>query len=141
MHSKNVGSGRNKCLVNTFADLDIYGQSVSFTFQDKVRFPTCIGIFFTVVTLSLMISFTVIRLLKLLNKNDPFFSTTVFDAFNKEVNLGEMNFMFALENIDPKIGRISAQQTKWGYSREERQHLPIEMVDCEELLPGGLYEG
>ena len=48
--------------------------------------------------------------------------------------------MFAIANIDPRAGLISATQTYWGTS-VERVRKEIDLVDCDELLPGGSYEG
>ena len=49
--------------------------------------------------------------------------------------------MFAVEAMDPRIGRVEVTQTFWGTSVGKtgikRQ---IELVNCEELLPGGLHE-
>lgn len=53
-----------------------------------------------------MLSFTVNRVLKLVSKDDPFFST-ISEPSSETVNLGELNFMFAIENIDPRAGKIS----------------------------------
>ena len=53
-----------------------------------------------------MLSLTVNRTLKLVSKDDPFFST-LSEQSDDTVYLGELNYMFAIENIDPRVGRVS----------------------------------
>ena len=48
--------------------------------------------------------------------------------------------MFAIENIDPTIGHVTANWTKREQGEKELK-VPIELVECEQLLPGGLHDG
>ena len=36
------------------------------------------------------------------------------EAEDVEVDLWDLNFMFAVENLDPRIGRVNAEQVYWG---------------------------
>ena len=82
----------------------------------------------------LMFSFLAIRTEKLANGTDPFFSSTTLSQDN-EIDLLELGFAFAIENIDPSIGTIFAFHSDWlpGGGRNNKVETPIELVDCKEL--------
>ena len=103
-HSQKRGCSRS--LIQNF---DIYGEGVAFTFQKNARFSTWIGMVFTLLTLSFMIAFTVNRTTKLVSQEDPFFSMLAMAAEDSEVDLWELNFMFAVTKLDPRAGRVSAE--------------------------------
>ena len=86
-----------------------------------------------------MISLAVNRTLKLVSDDDPFLSSISEAVDDDQVELGSLDFMFAIKNIDPKLGRITAKQTLWG-TKQDFLAIDIEMVDCNELLPGGSHE-
>ena len=44
--------------------------------------------------------------------------------------------MFAVTKLDPRAGRVSAEQIYWGTGKTKRKER-IELVDCKDLLPGG----
>ena len=88
-----------------------------------------------------MVSFVVNRSLKLFSKDDPFFSSLSMSAEEENIDLGKLKYMFALENIDSRIGRLKVEQTFWGTSQEPRETKAIELVDCNDFLPGGAHEG
>lgn len=48
--------------------------------------------------------------------------------------------MFAVEKLDPRVGRVKATQVIWGTEIEKIKQ-NIELVDCVELMPGGKHEG
>ena len=54
----------------------------------------------------LMLSFFMVRTLKLISKEDPFFSMTTMSEYNSHIRLGELGFIFAVENVPPEIGRV-----------------------------------
>ena len=49
--------------------------------------------------------------------------------------------MFAIEDIDPKIGRIEAELFTWEKETSDSVGTPVDLVNCAELLAGGKYEG
>ena len=54
------------------------------------------------------------------------------------IDLYELKYMFAVETIDPRRGRIEVKQVIWDYSMRgeaEKTYEEIQMVDCKELLP------
>ena len=59
-------------------------------------------------------------------------------ADGQRIDLYELNFFFAIENIDPKAGRISATYTKWTRG-EKKQKQKVELIQCEYFMDGGKY--
>ena len=84
--------------------VDLYGQRVSFDFNKKKKFNSAVGLFFTIVTMLFMVSYSVNRMLKLVSKEDPFFSMLTMPSEYQEVDLWELNYMFAIEDVEPRIG-------------------------------------
>ena len=54
------------------------------------------------------------------------------------MDLWQLGFMFAIEDLDPKIGHISASYTRWNQD-EGRIEKQIKMVSCSQLMEGGMY--
>ena len=51
------------------------------------------------------------------------------------INLWDLDYMFAVENLEAKYGRIEVQQVHYESKDEVIKTVsPIQMVDCEELL-------
>ena len=48
--------------------------------------------------------------------------------------------MFAISEIDPKVGILEAHYIQRQVTKKEIK-VPIQLVKCEELLPGGRHEG
>ena len=104
-------SKRNLC--NELKDLDMYGAGVEFNFQGKNRFTTVIGSIMTFITILLFISFAAIRTLEFALQGDPFINMTSLIAEEESIDLWDIDFVFAIEDLDPKVGRISVQQVSW----------------------------
>ena len=89
-----------------FKDLDIFGANVEFTFKGKRNFTTIVGALITSLMFAVFLSFMTVRTLKLFSKDDPFLSTMTMDAEDKAINLWDLGFYFAIEQIDPRVGYI-----------------------------------
>ena len=128
---------------SSLKNVDMFGANVEFTFQGKHRYPTVIGAIMTILIFSLCTAFLIVRTLKLVNYDDPYLSTTTTDAEGIEIDLYALQFYFAVEKPDPRVGRVSVYQTDWlGFGdRSGKTVYDIEMIDCKEYLEGGLYEG
>ena len=122
--------------------MDMFGERVQFTFRKESSFKTHIGAFVSCVMSVFFIIFFSLRSIKLVTKDDPFFSLTMMGADDVSIDIWELDFMFAIENLDPRIGRVIVTQTTWdfrdGDTKKEKQN--IEMVDCREYQEGGEYE-
>lgn len=51
---------------------------------------------------------------------------------NQEVDLLELGYMFATSRIDPKVGRLVANQVTWTEG-SDKVVTPIELINCSEL--------
>ena len=49
------------------------------------------------------------RTSKLISMDDPFFSMTTMVGENSYIDLWQLGFMFAVEDVDPRLGRIEVQ--------------------------------
>ena len=53
---------------------------------------------------------------------------------NATIDLWELGFMFAVENMDPKVGRVEVNQVHYESGEEIIKYVtPLELVRCEEL--------
>ena len=122
--------------------MDAYGSPVELTFQNKSKYQTSLGATITLLLYFALLSFVGQRTMKLISANDPFFSMTrqANDASQGPIDLWALGFMFAVENIDPRYGRITVTYHQWNRANSIATEIPIKMVDCQELAAGGAYE-
>ena len=80
------------------------------------------------------------RTSKLIVRDDPLLTTTNSAKEDSNVRLGEQGFMFAVQNVSPRIGVLKAIFQEMQYT-EDLERASIELADCREFLPGGLHEG
>ena len=53
---------------------------------------------------------------------------------DETIDLWALNFMFAVENVNPRFGRLEVSQVHYELNESFTKKLkPITMVDCEEL--------
>ena len=71
-------------------------------------------------------------------------SMTTIASENEVLNLWDLDFMFAIEMIDPQVAKISMRQDIWEWN-EEGEHLrssnDIRLISCRKFIQGGQYEG
>ena len=123
--------------------VDVYGKPVGFTFKDKSKYQTTLGAGITIVCAAMMLSFLIVCTNKLISAEDPFFSMTTRarEDASIPIDVWALGFMFAVQDIDPRFGRVQVLNHSWNY--EEADHditTPIQMVPCTELDPGEAYE-
>ena len=65
----------------------------------------------------------------------------------ERIDLWKGDQMFAIQDIDPKVGRISTKWTHWhdivddeGNPTAFKNKTTVQMTDCRDFLPGGIYE-
>ena len=127
-------------------NLDIFGQSVTFTFRKKPTFQTWGGACISCFVLTLFIAFCGVRTLKLYSASDPFFSMmTMAKEEVDPIDLAALDFMFAIEQVDPRVARVVVTHVQWGPGKNEydestgdvlykdKQYKEIEMIDCMKL--------
>ena len=109
---------------------------MQFTFQSKTRFTTWIGSTISCVMISFFITFLVIRTIKLASGDDPFFSMTLLPSENEAIDLWKLDFMFAIEDLDPRVGQIQASHVVWDFRGEKsnKQKSQLNLIDCNEYV-------
>ena len=106
----NSRSQKDVCAAASYLQgFDIYSQSVNFTFRGRERHSTCAGTFFSFVTFALMISLALNRTVKFLSVDDPFLSVISDAVTDDKIDFGALNFMFAVEKLDSRVGRIEVK--------------------------------
>ena len=129
MQSANVRG--NPC--NFLKAVDMYGQGATFTFQGQLGHNSWIGTCFTVLALGLFMAFSLVRTQKLISGDDPFLSMVTLPSINQNgIDVFEMQYGFAIQNIDKSMGMIYAHHVKWGTNRT-KEYSQIEMVDCNSV--------
>ncbi len=128
----------------------MFGESVQLTYNKKRTYQTWIGTCVTFLIAMLFISFLGVRTNKLVSATDPFFSMmTMAKEESEPIDLWARNYMFAIEDIDPRAGYIYADHIAWGPGKdkaktvklyEDKDINKIEMVDCLSLLEDPDYE-
>lgn len=126
---------------NGLKNIDFFGEEVKLSFQSKSKFASWPGAFFSCAVYVMFIGFFVVRTGKIAMNDDPFFSMTTMGQEEDMIDLKELKFFFAIEKLDPKVGRIIVTQNYWDSNMEAgKSKTEIEMVDCFEFMPGGKYD-
>lgn len=60
--------------------------------------------------------------------------TTVAQDSSEIIDLGAMDFIFAIQALDPRVARISLTQTAWNFESGGKSKTKIPLVDCKDLL-------
>ena len=83
--------------------------------------------------MAFFLSFFVIRTIKFAKKENPYISMTTVALDNDEsVDLGALDFIFAVEKLDPKVGRVTLTHTAWNLEGKFKTEIPL--VDCNDFL-------
>ena len=100
----------------------------------ETSYKTSIGASISCFVSTFFIIFLVLRTTKLILSDDPFFSLTTMGADDVSIDIWNLDFMFAIENIDPRVGRITATKVSWDNrgSESKKEKNEVEMIDCKE---------
>lgn len=116
-------------------EIDLMGQNVNLTFEQKPVFTTTCGVVVSIVCTLTLILFVTTRSIKLFGGYDPLFSmlTTPYDT-EQMIDLAALKYFFAVEYIEPKYGRL---EVDYFYQALGEKKVPfhINMVDCASLSP------
>ena len=120
--------------------LDVFGREVEFFFKGQQKFKTKCGCF---VTAFIILSYLIIAGLKLtefFGEIDPIkYVSETRQSMEDKLDLKELGFTFAVENIQPEIGRIELVQIDWDGKDGMKHETQIELIPCDELSPYGLH--
>ena len=87
-------------------DFDFLGQKVNLTFEREEVFTTGIGLAVSIFSIVIMSLFAYTRTVKLFNRDDPLFAMSIEPYDDTTIDLWALEFMFAVEDIDPRYGRL-----------------------------------
>ena len=76
------------------------------TYQREEVFTTSIGLIVSLMSLAFLGLVAYTRTVKLLTGEDPLFQMAIEPYESATIDLWELGFMFAVENMDPKVGRV-----------------------------------
>ena len=86
---------------------DLLGQNVNLTFEQKPIFNTSYGGVISIICSTFLVLFIATRSIKLFGGYDPMLSMLpTTHKSEKFIDLGAMKYFFAVEQIDPKYGRL-----------------------------------
>lgn len=90
--------------------------------------------------MTIFLGFFIIRTLKIATLDDPFFSMTHMGVESTIIDLTKLEYFFAIESLDPRIGRVKVSQRRWNADAvNEKQKIEVTMEDCREFQEGGKY--
>ena len=114
--------------------IDFYGEPVQLTFNENSSFSSSCGYCMSFLTIIVFITFLSIQTQKLISLEDPFFSMmTTPRAESEALDLGKLGYNFAVEKIDPRVGRYEVKHTSWSKANGKiKTKVPI--MDCFKLF-------
>ena len=107
------------------------------TFQGSDQYTTNLGAAVSILCFVLLGTIAITRTIKLISGSDPIFAMAVKPQDDEAIDLWALNFMFAIESIDPKYGTLSFFHIQFGTNLEEKIYTPLNMTDCNELYENG----
>ena len=87
--------------------LDFFGKEVELTFRKSRTYTSWCGVTISVFCLVLMTIMVTVRADKLLSGDDPFFSATEAASETTTIDIWKEGFMFALQSIDTRVGKLT----------------------------------
>ena len=116
-------------------NFDLFGASVSFYYRGQSKFKTEWG---SLVTLTVSIAYIAMVLLKMLDfhlerENIEYF-TEMKQLQHETLDLST-DFSFAIEAIDPRVGKLVAYQVLWDGISGLKQKNEIKLESCDFIKP------
>ena len=119
--------------------MDIFGKGVHFFYKGKREFKTKWGCFVTTCVITSLFIILVIKLIEFFGETDPIaYLSETRQNMHEPINLNDLGFTFAVENIEPKIGQIEAYQYHWDSFDGIKRKTPIKLLPCDKLEPWGI---
>ena len=117
------------------APIDIFGPEVALTFQGQRQYKSNFGGVASLICYCTVFFIMVLKTKELLLGHEEaahYMTETVADD-TEAIDLVDLQFTFALNQIDLSKGRISVKQVIWDADAEEgRTKTPIPMIDCND---------
>ena len=108
---------------------------VSLTFEQQTLFNTGIGGIFSVICGIIILVYIIDRSISMLPASFGTQTSMIERSHDRNVafDLAELNFIFGIEDIDPKLGRIEVYAVSKPKPRVKDSQL-LEMVKCKDLI-------
>lgn len=83
----------------------------------------------------LCIAFIVMRTIKLFADPNPQVSMILETKEIGDIDLWKLNFFFAVDDIDPRVGTLKVTATEW--DQDGKTKTKVEMRSCSDFITGG----
>ena len=116
----------------SLAPIDLFAPSVALTFKGERNFKTNFGGSASLCVYIIVIFMVVLKTKELLlgHSDAAHYMTETILEDDVKINLRELEHSFAVNTIDPRIGRIEVNQVTRIKKPKERIRTPIDMVEC-----------
>ena len=120
--------------IDLLRKLDIFGQSVQLTFRNESKYKTSIGGIASIFYITVLTVLIAIKALQFTDvENAHIQITNSMDDDDEPLELFKLNYRFAVEQIDQRVGQFQAWQADWPRGGN-RTFTPIELIDCQEFV-------
>ena len=92
---------------------DFFAKKIGLTFQGKVSYTTPIGGLISIICFTVATFLFLVKTVDLVSKADPELSMIESESKSARSDLYELGFMIAVQNIDPRIGKIQTSFEQW----------------------------
>ena len=94
-------------------DFDGFAKTIQFTFRGQTHFSTKVGGTIYLICCILFFFLWMVKTLDLITKKDQELKMIESESNYAGLDLFELGFMFAIEKIDPRLGKVEAEATVW----------------------------
>ena len=111
----------NKRSKSFLSRLDLFAPEVSLTFQGQRQFKTDFGGCASIITGLIFLSVVMIKFEQTLEgrQTAAYFTTKTTRDVNEELDLAKLGFMFAINEPDPRIGKVVVGAVHWPYGEKK----------------------
>lgn len=123
-------------MLHRFQHLDAFGKRVNFYYKGEGQFSTGYGCLITLVVAMAYLIMVSLKLTEFLLKTDSIeTSTSMRQDLDDSIILSKIGFSFAIPRIDERIGYFQVDQVNWSSRDGQKRKRPIELVECNMLMP------
>ena len=98
-----------RCSKKKLQKIDMFGTSLPLTYKNKATYTTSCGSVMTIIAVSGYLVLLGLKLMEFFGQSDPVRHSTVQAASqDRSLDLNEIGFTFAVENVATEIGQLEA---------------------------------
>ena len=128
---------------DTLKGVDLYGSSIGFRFQGQSSYKTTCGGICSVITLIFLLLCFILKSIDFFGRLDPLYSMIEnLQDENSQFDLFEKGYVFAIQEIDERYGRIKVEKVQQTLVDGERveNRTEIKMAECAKLIEFARFE-